>query len=64
MNTFDDQATHLEDFVDPGKDSPQEKKLPEPRLPQEDESLPVLPLPASRRAEAFLPEWLRRLTRG
>ncbi len=31
---------------------------------KEEEILLVLPTPARRRAEDFLPEWLRRLSRG
>lgn len=64
MKPFDYQSDHLEDFEALGKRAPQEKKPPVPLPPQEDELLPVLPRPVKRSAEAFLPEWLRRLTRG
>ncbi len=35
-----------------------------PALPSIEDSQPVLPRPGRRRAEDFLPEWLRRLSHG
>lgn len=44
--------------------SPPKTAEEQPAPPKDDDSLPVLPIPRSRRADAFLQEWLRRSNRG
>ena len=64
MNTFDAQTEYVEKQQEPETGPPPDENLQAPVPPQVDDSLPVLPRPSKQRAEAFLPEWLRRLSHG
>lgn len=62
MNTFDHNIDCPEDKVESTAQPQPEKKLPSPST--EEETLPIFLRPADRRAGAFLPEWLRRMSHG
>lgn len=64
MNTFEYSADRQDERVEPEARPLAEKTSPAPAPPRGDDSLPVLPRPANQRAEDFLPEWLRRLSRA
>lgn len=62
MNTFDHFADCPEEKAENEAQPLPEKKQPSPS--SDEETLPIYLRPANRRAGAFLPEWLRRMSRG
>jgi len=62
MNTFDHSTDCPEEKVEPEAQPLPEKERPSPS--REEDTIPVFLRPANRRAGAFLPEWLRRMSHG
>lgn len=62
LNTFDHFADCPEEKAESEAQPLPDKKLPPPT--SEEDTLPVFLRPANRRAGAFLPEWLRRISHG
>ncbi len=64
MENINPKDNGKQDLANPRGEQQADITPVKPAPPSIEDSQPVLPRPGRRRAEDFLPEWLRRLSHG